>query len=124
MPATFDPITGTLTFVGGSDDDQGGIRFRVDGDAEDRVVILFDGSILVGDGTSPASLAIDSAGSVALADTTDALAAITDAAAALASDLDESSTLNATFDNTEVEAQLDALTAKVNAVIDALKATP
>lgn len=83
MPATFDPITGTLTFVGGTDDDQAGIRMRVDGDAEDRVVLLFDGQVLIGNGTDPAEAAVSDAGDAEALAAAEAAQALIDAAAAV-----------------------------------------
>lgn len=44
------------------------------------------------------------------------------AVTALVSDANEATALNATFSDTEVEAALNALAVKINAIIDALKA--
>jgi hypothetical protein len=144
MPVSIDFATGTITFVGGADDDQAGLRFRVNGDTEDRVVILVDGSVLTGDGSTPATAdfataasdsadaaatsasdASDSADAAALSESNAAASetAVSDLladAAALDPDLDETTALNATFSDTEVEAILDAHAVKINAIITAL----
>jgi hypothetical protein len=109
MPATFNPATGTLTFVQGKHDTLTGINLQVAGEAFPRVTITPQGSIVTGDGT------------IAPAKSVSALPAKVTAAAAI-TPLSTTPTISAVFDNAEVRAAIGVVAAGVNAIIAALGA--
>lgn len=120
MSLSVNSNTSTLELVAGVDDDQAGIRIRVDGDAHDRIVLLPDGSVLTGNGTAdPVASVVLSAAATAVAADVAALQAADGVVAAI-TPLDTTPTLNATFDHTEVESAIGLVAAAVNAIIAAL----